>query len=425
MRGILTKCKRFLGKWSWFRKHYLRARLRWSIRKFAASWADLPATGKSKRNPETLIFSRFGTETVGNHFIQLGLLRVAFDVSPDRPVFLLSEAIEVTESGIAGIQELLRRTPAANALARFIAEKVSVVSEEKIRSLGPGDLLVLGGGPIMDDPALAKWLLWFKWAQRAGARVMIAGCGLGPLREATTISMAESLLEFADVSIIRNKPQENFARAARSPLRIALDPAFLCAPILMPLLVPKRPMLAVNARVVSFDSSPDWRVSPDEVVQRVLDRALAIAECTHFDEVSPFSTQEGVDVPDSALAVRVAESLAEQLHIPVRQLPETSVPGLVDALLPAEFVLSTRMHGFIIGLLLGCRAAGLDYIAGNGKCSDLYRDWFGCPTPPSLFIPGSLRCENFVSLSDLKGYEGAIGGLLDTYASAMRQALSQ
>ncbi|MGA2649064.1 MAG: polysaccharide pyruvyl transferase family protein [Terracidiphilus sp.] len=385
----------------------------------------MPASGKSERNPATLIFSRFGTETIGNHFIQLGLLRVAFDVSPTREVFLLSSAIDVTESGIAGILELLSRIPEVNELARFIVEKVSVVGEESIRSLGPGDLLVLGGGPIMDDPALAKWLLWFKWARRAGARVMIAGCGVGPLRETATISMAGSLLGLADVLVIRNKLPKNLVRATRSPLWIALDPAFLCAPILAQLVGPKRSMLAVNARAIGFDSNPDVRVSHDEVIERVLNHALAAAECVDFSEILPFSTQEGTDLPDSAFAVRVARSLGEKLNIPVRPLPETSIPGIVDSLLPAEFVLSTRMHGFIIGLLLGCRAAGIDYIAGNGKCVDLYRDWFGRSASPSLFIPGSLHCEDFVSLSDLEDGENSINGLLNTYAGAMRQALSE
>jgi polysaccharide pyruvyl transferase WcaK-like protein len=425
MQGILTKSKRFLGNWSWLRKQYFRSKLRWNIRQVAAGWADLPASGKSERNPATLIFSRFGTETIGNHFIQLGLLRVAFDVSPTREVFLLSSAIDVTESGIAGILELLSRIPEVNELARFIVEKVSVVGEESIRSLGPGDLLVLGGGPIMDDPALAKWLLWFKWARRAGARVMIAGCGVGPLRETATISMAGSLLGLADVLVIRNKLPKNLVRATRSPLWIALDPAFLCAPILAQLVGPKRSMLAVNARAIGFDSNPDVRVSHDEVIERVLNHALAAAECVDFSEILPFSTQEGTDLPDSAFAVRVARSLGEKLNIPVRPLPETSIPGIVDSLLPAEFVLSTRMHGFIIGLLLGCRAAGIDYIAGNGKCVDLYRDWFGRSASPSLFIPGSLHCEDFVSLSDLEDGENSINGLLNTYAGAMRQALSE
>jgi len=56
---------------------------------------------------------------------------------------------------------------------------------------------------------------------------------------------------------------------------------------------------------------------------------------------------------------------------------------------------------------------------------DLYRDWFGRSASPSLFIPGSLHCEDFVSLSDLEDGENSINGLLNTYAGAMRQALSE
>lgn len=83
------------------------------------------------------------------------------------------------------------------------------------------------------------------------------------------------------------------------------------------------------------------------------------------------------------------------------------------------------MHGFILGMLLGCRAAGLDYISGSGKCADFYRDWLGRSTSPSLYAPGSLHCQDFVSLADLSGFDASGEILLDTYVNAMRQLLAQ
>ena len=293
------------------------------------------------------------------------------------------------------------------------------------RNLGRGDLLVLGGGPIMDDPQLAQWLAWFQWAERAGAKVLIAGCGLGPLRRRDTISLAESLLGIANVTVLRNKPDANFVRAARSAPILAPDPAFLCAPLLPRRNPSQRHLLAVNARQIGFDSNPAKRISVDEVVARVVRHALSVAEHLPIDGVFPFSTQEGVESPDSVVAARVAEKIAESLRIQLLPLPETSFPGLVDALSQAEYVLSTRMHGLILGMLLGCRSAGLDYIADNGKCADFYRDWLHRPASPSLYVPNSLQLDHFVSLPDLDGYDASSDAILNTYAAAMRQALSQ
>jgi polysaccharide pyruvyl transferase WcaK-like protein len=409
---------------AWLRAPYLRMQFRRSLRATAAAWAGLPAAAREKPQAETFIFSRYGTETVGNHFIQLGLLRLCCHLSPTRPVYLLSAAPAVTEKGLAGMKEVLKRSAAGAPLAHFIEERVQVVREDGIRRLGPGDLLILGGGPIMDDPALAQWESWFQWAKRAGARVFIAGCGLGPLRRKETIAISESLLGMADAVVLRNKPEENFARAAGPEHIVAPDPAFLCAPLFPATAAPRKRLLAVNARLIGFDSNPGKKIATDEIVERVASHALSVRECLPIDGVFPFSTQEDVNSPDSAVAVRAAQAIAERLRIPLLPLPEASMPGLVDALSQAEFVLSMRMHGFILGMLLGCRAAGLDYIANEGKCTDFYRDWLGHDSSPSLYVPGSLRCDDFVSLSDLDGNDVSGDMLLDAYATALRQSLT-
>ncbi len=423
MSELIQRIKALLKTIPAVRSAHLYVALRREQRRTAAAWADTPLPVTGKAEPETLVFSRYGTETVGNCFIQLGLLRALFQASPARPVFLLSTDRSLTRAGLSGIQQLLQRTPGSAPLARYIDEKVSVVEESKIHSIAPRDLLVLGGGPIMDDPALSRWLIWFQRARRAGARTMIAGCGLGPLRHPMAISITRSLLALTDVAVIRNHPQETYLRAANSALQVALDPAFLCLPFLAPLVGPKRNLLAVNTRTVGVDSAPDRVVTSDEVVRRVLDHALQLAHSVKLDEVVPFSTCEHPGAPDSVLAIRAAEALANRLQIPMQPCPETTVTGIVDAMLPAQYVLSTRMHGFIIGLMLGCRSANLDYIGGGGKGTDIYRDWFGRDAAPSLFVPGSLRYQDFLSLSELID-PASIDTLFETYVSAFRQALA-
>jgi hypothetical protein len=166
-------------------------------------------------------------------------------------------------------------------------------------------------------------------------------------------------------------------------------------------------------------------VSADEVAERVVDHALQLESWMRLAEVMPFSPCEDQSAPDSVTACRTATLLAERLRIPLRSLPATTVTGVVDALLPAEFVLSTRMHGFILALMLGCRAANLDYIEGGGKGGDLYRDWLGRSTAPSLFVPGCLRCEDFLALAELSDTRNAMDMLLDTYVAAIQKALRE
>ena len=419
----MKRLRNFLKERPLIREPYLRAAFFWKARRSASRWAGLPSVATVKSQPEVMVFSRFGTETTGNHLIQLGLLRAIFEASPERNVYFLSTNLSVTNAGLAGIRELLRRTGDTVRLAAFIAERVFVAGEDKVRSLGPGDLLMLGGGPIMDDPELTKWVLWFEWAHRAGARVVIAGCGLGPLQRSASIRRTERLLALAHAAVIRNRVGENFTHAAGSALQFALDPAFLCMPFLSPLVRKKRGLLAVNTRKIGFECNPERVISDDEVVQLVVDQVAPLAQWMQISEVVPFSTCELGSQPDSNYATRVAEQLAGRLGIHLRQLPETTVGGFVDMLLSAEFVVSTRMHGFIAALMLGCKAANLDYIAGGGKSAELYREWLGRASPPSLFVAGSLKREDFVSLSELGDVCRSIDTLLETYAGAIRAAL--
>jgi hypothetical protein len=184
------------------------------------------------------------------------------------------------------------------------------VGEEKIGSLGADDLLMLGGGPLTDDPVLVKWLLWFQWARRAGARTMIAGCGLSPLHNPMSMSLVEALLAITDVALVRNRPLATHERAASCALQLVLDPAFLCRPFLAPLVGAKSRLLAVNSRGLDFGCTPEREVAPAEVAKSVEAHALSLAGWAKFDAVTPFSTQEEGRIPDSAVSARAAATLA-------------------------------------------------------------------------------------------------------------------
>jgi polysaccharide pyruvyl transferase WcaK-like protein len=420
---VLRASREFVKRTPYLRGPYHRATFYWRARALAALWKDLPTSPVAKARPEVMVFGRYGGETVGNHFIQLGLLRALHQALPDRPVFLLSTNIDVTARGIAEVRDLVACRPGFADLSRFIAEKVSVVGEEKIRSLGPYDLLMLGGGPLTDDPILVKWLIWFQWARRANARTMMAGCGLSPLCNPMSVSLVKSLLAVTVVVLVRNRPSAAFERAANSSVELVLDPAFLCHPFLAPLVSAKRRWLAINGRALDFGCSPEREVAPAEVANSVVAHALALAGWATFDAVIPFSTLETGEVPDSAVSTSAADTLAGKLGIATLPLPPTTVLGLVDTLAKTEYLLSTRMHGFIVGLMLGCRSAHLDYIAGGGKGDQLYRQMLGRPSAPSLFRPGSASKDDYISLASLGEVQASIDGLVDRYASAIRQAL--
>jgi hypothetical protein len=92
MPSLRRRLKSLVESVDWLRKLYLYAQFRHNMREISSAWADLPAAGVASEVPRIFLFNRYGTETVGNHFIQLALFRVCFHTLPERGVYLLSAA---------------------------------------------------------------------------------------------------------------------------------------------------------------------------------------------------------------------------------------------------------------------------------------------------------------------------------------------
>ncbi len=120
---MLEVLKEFVKRRRYLRAPYYKALCYWRRKALAALWSDLPTSPVAKAQPEVLVFSRYGCETVGNRFIQLGLLRVLHEALPDRAVFLLSTDVDFTKRGIAQTRELLARRPKFSDLSRFICQE--------------------------------------------------------------------------------------------------------------------------------------------------------------------------------------------------------------------------------------------------------------------------------------------------------------
>lgn len=419
-KRLVHPLHRLVARQRFLRSTYYRALFKWKTRELSHRWSNLPLSAASKRNPEVFVFGRFGGETVGNRFIQLGLLRVLHQTVPERQVFLLSRDIDFTRQGLADMHQLLLRQPEFSDLDTFIQKKVQVVEEEQIRFLGANDLLIFGGGPLLDDPVLAKWVRWFEWARRAKAHTIIAGCGLTDLRNPEAIQLVNTLLANTEAALFRNIPPPHFKQCPGCSVEMALDPAFLCYPLLASFQRVKKPVLAINGRAIDFWCVPERDVMPAEVIDRVLANVLPLVEQATIKTVTPFSTSERGSIPDSIVCEKLAREIAKSLKIVASPMPSVTMMGLIETFSEAQFLISVRMHGFIIGLMMGSNSVHLDYFSGGGKGDLLYREWLKRPSAPSLFGPGSLRKEDCINISEFHGLKESIDNLFEVYASPIR-----
>jgi len=143
----------------------------------------------------TGIYGWYGTETLGDKLILMGLLRGCYQSCSSTPVVIYTTDLPYSESTLS---EIIRLSRIDIGYSEFLSSKVSVSTQKGILSLRRGDQIVLGGGPIMDDPELMKWSFLHLYFGFKGVTRSIVGCGLGPLRMKSSFFWVKYLMATAD-----------------------------------------------------------------------------------------------------------------------------------------------------------------------------------------------------------------------------------
>jgi polysaccharide pyruvyl transferase WcaK-like protein len=421
---LIKRVKPLVMRHSVTRRAYCDLSFHWRAKSIARSWPAATPRLSPKTTAETIIVGYYGDDTVGDRFILLGLLRALHASLPDQPVVVLSMAPNSTRADLAELHQLLLDAGAL-ALADFLARKVCVKPESYAYSIARGDLLMLGGGPMRDNPILWKWAEWFRWARAAGAATMIGGCGFGPFRRAETAAQAKTLLELADSTVLRNHPPSVLAGAAHAEPRVVPDPAFLCEPILERFIKLKRPQMAVNVRSVPHASSRHREIPPEEAAERMGNLVFPVATSLGAQALVPFSMNEKEMIPDSDVSRRTATLVSDRTGVAAISALPTDIPGIVAALGECEFAISTRFHGFILALMLGCRAVAVDGDVDGGKIRNFYEQWLDREEWPSLYRSAPVQENDFVSLAQSPRLRNSVDNLLDAYVTAIRSAVAE
>ncbi len=107
-------------------------------------------------------------------------------------------------------------------------EVASVYSEEFVQYTKGSDVVVMGGGPLMDLDELSIPLLAFRLAKFGDKKTIIYGCGLGPLNDSGCVNIVKEMLNIADVIKLRDNKSVELAKSwIDKPIEIELsgDPA--------------------------------------------------------------------------------------------------------------------------------------------------------------------------------------------------------
>jgi polysaccharide pyruvyl transferase WcaK-like protein len=177
------------------------------IRRARRAMADRP------RSSGVLIMGWYGRETTGDKAILASLLHNIAGHS----VRILKSTYDVDYSRQT-LNEI--EAPTVRCLPNDIASFV--------RALDWVDVVVIGGGPLKESGQMLEWSMRLTIAKSLGKKIMVYGCGIGPLHSAPVRQHVAQILRLADRITLRDAIAVTNATELGIPadrITLAADPA--------------------------------------------------------------------------------------------------------------------------------------------------------------------------------------------------------
>lgn len=147
----------------------------------------------------------YGTETSGDRAILDGILSVLHEIDQTAQVKLGSLFPFYSERTLLEEKEVFKESAPGVEIELFDIKEKKSLSENVKKS----DLLILGGGPLMDLEELYLIEHAFFIAKRQKIPAIVMGCGIGPLNEEKYIHLVERILEKSTKISLRDRISGN------------------------------------------------------------------------------------------------------------------------------------------------------------------------------------------------------------------------
>ena len=204
-----------------------------------------------------VIIGWYGTETIGDRAILAGI------------VFLFSKVIDQFNIQIGSLypdftkRTLLEDNAFYKDITGFKLNDILVFNSlnkrELKKKISQSDLVIIGGGPLMDIEQMYMLDYAFKYAKSRKIKTCVLGCGWGPLKTTEFKKVAQSIIKHADLTIFRDcdslkQYTELSGINKNEKIYSSIDPAFFCAFIFKRKHFQQtKKYIAVNFRDISLD----------------------------------------------------------------------------------------------------------------------------------------------------------------------------
>ena len=175
---------------------------------------------------EVAIIGWYGTETIGDRAILAGLFQLMSEVFLKFRVRIGSLYPFFTERTLAEDLDFYKQVSSHHLQSVSIFDSRNPLQLRQ--NIKQSQVLMVGGGPLMDLAEMAMLEYAFVQAKRHDVKTLLMGCGWGPLKDKKTIQRTTRLVELSDYTIFRDETsleQYHFYGHEKN-VSFSIDPAF-------------------------------------------------------------------------------------------------------------------------------------------------------------------------------------------------------
>jgi len=314
----------------------------------------------------------YGTETIGDRGILAGLIS------------FFNQSFKHFELNLGSLNPFFsQRTLAEDApfFKEITSKEIKIElfnsksSKQLLNAIKNSDLVVMGGGPLMDLSELFMVEYAFKKAKKLGVKTAILGCGVGPLFSKKYRKSVLNIFNNSDISILRdNKSKEfliNIFEEFQQPLqtdliKVSFDPAVECT---LKFNVIEENIIQVNTKDLSNYITVNLRSFPLEYSKQSNDYNINNELIKFVDDLADkFPDKLLMLIPmhyfhigsdDRVFLNEIAEKINRK-NIEVQNLPLT-LKETMKMYKNADFNVGMRFHSVVLQTIASGKNYVLDY----------------------------------------------------------------
>lgn len=300
--------------------------------------------GASDKKKRVVVCGSYGRGNAGDDAILKAVIREITEVCDDTKICVMSKNPEQTK-----LRYRVRSIYTFNVFGMF-------------RELARSHLYINGGGSLIQDSTSSRSLYFYLFtllaARMCGCKVMMYGCGIGPVRRKINRRLAARIIDkTADCITLRDPDSYNelLSMGVKKPnMRLAADPTLGIAPA-----KDREVSDALAAEGIDADSDylclaiRNWK-DIDKKIEHIA-RAADYAAEKYGLKIALIPMERKKDL---AIAERVSDAISAQCVIIRREYDVHTVIGILAKM---RVIMAMRLHALVFGAGQGVATIGIAY----------------------------------------------------------------